>query len=107
MNMNTEELKQLEWLGKILKQLRKESRLNLKQVSERTGIPCSSINGYELGKVNPSATRLMTLLECYSIHIIPLLINGEQWLNISGVDEATAIRLKSLLLKSKNLKKYK
>ncbi len=103
--MKIETINQLEWLGHILKKLRKESRLTLKQVSEITGIPVSTINGYELGKVNPSVTKLMKLLECYRVHIIPLLLDGSEWIDARGVDEETLIKVKTLITKAKNLKK--
>ena len=102
-DLEIEKNKKLEELGKLLKSMRQDRGLTLKQVSEMTSIPVTSINGYELGKVDPSATKLITLLEYYGVNPSLFMIEKEQWIRIDDLNSVVRSKIISLVTKARNL----
>jgi transcriptional regulator with XRE-family HTH domain len=58
--------------GKVLKSIRKDKKLYLKDVKEKTGISIASLSLIETGKIKPRPTTIKKLSEVYEIDYFTL-----------------------------------
>jgi XRE family transcriptional regulator, regulator of sulfur utilization len=61
-------------VGQMLRKLRKEQRLTLLDVKERTGLSVSFLSDIERGRTNPSLDSLQKLSDFYDVPITTLLM---------------------------------
>lgn len=72
----------MQTLGQRLRYYRSLSNKSQKQVENETGIPQTTLSGWENDSYEPKATEIKLLAECYSISIHQLLgVDGIQFPN--------------------------
>jgi len=75
-------------MGKKLKKLRLENKLNQKQVADRVGLAISAISSYESGIRYPSYDVLIKLSKIFHVSTDYLLgIKNTRNIDVSGLDE--------------------
>lgn len=74
-------------IGKVLRTLRIERRLNLEEVSSALDIAVSTLSEYERGITKLSIERFISLLDFYNIDPLAIL-NGKEIIDITHFSES-------------------
>lgn len=90
---------------KLLKKMRKDRGLTLKQLSTLTGIPTSTLSDYENNKIDPPVSKYIIILNALRVNPLIFLCIQEEYLKISHYSEISRKKVFVIdALESKNIK---
>lgn len=82
-------------VGEFLKNLRRKENISLREASKLSGIPHSTIHGYEQNEVDPPTSKFLKLCEIY--HVNPRFLElSKEYICIDDYSELSKAKVLAL-----------